>query len=125
MQRNDINSIQKDEKMKSIATIAVIVIILLTTLGFIIRYTHNVNVQKENDRKLRIQRQAEQYAIEKQKELELKKQKEIEYEKLVTEHDNYLSALTKQYGSCDKSVKLTSDREDIYNEILYSELLRA
>ena len=118
LQRNDINSIQKDEKIKSIATIVVIVIIILIILGVIIRYIHKVNVQDENDRKLRAQRQAEQYAIEKQKELEFKKQKELEYERLVTEHENYISTLTKQYGSCDKSLKLTSDREDIYNKIL-------
>lgn len=116
--RNDVNSIQKEEKIKSIVTIVVIVFIILIIFGFIIRYIHKVKVQNENDRKLRAQRQAEQYDIEKQKELELIKQKELEHERLVTEHKNYLSTLTKQYGSCEKSVKLTSGREDIYNEIL-------
>lgn len=105
------SSIKKREKLiENVAIpLAIVVIVLL-----VIWYRN-----KKEERKQR--KIAEQARIYKQKRLEREKIEEQRIAQILAEHDEYLASLSGKYGPCGKVIKLSSERDDPYREILVYE----
>lgn len=118
LQRAEIDEIEKKEAIKSNVIKALCVISLFLIVGIIGYYWNKKNKRDEIERQQKIQKQAELYAIQKQKMIEKQKEEQRRYELLAQEHNTYLKGLSDKFGICDKSIRLCPEKVNIYKEIL-------